>query len=66
MFNKQVLSEREAKKGDGGGRVVQSVAKVVKESSGQRTQDWTESKSEMLCFVRSLVSIQQNLQSTEM
>jgi hypothetical protein len=37
-----------AKKGDGGGRVVQSLPEVVKESSGQRTQDFSESKSEML------------------
>jgi hypothetical protein len=66
IFNKQVLSERTAKKRDGGGRVVQSLPEVLKESSGQRTQDCAESTSEMLYFKGGSVTVQQNLQSTEM
>jgi hypothetical protein len=64
-FQQKVLSERTAKKRDGGGHVVQSLLKLVKESSGQRTQDCTESKSEMFYCKGSLLTIQQNLQSTE-
>jgi hypothetical protein len=54
------------KNSDGGGRVVQSLPKLVKESAGQRTQDWPENKSEMLYLERRFVAIQENLQSKEM